>query len=56
MKVAADEIMEAAQLIINCMTELKPELKALSNRNYREIQISTNAVKHLVRFFTFLIG
>ena len=47
-KNAADKIMEAAQLIINCMNELRPELKALSNRNYREIQISTNAVKQLV--------
>ena len=48
MKLAADKIMDAATLIVNCMTELKPELKALSNRNYREIQMSTNAVKQLV--------
>ena len=47
-KAAADKIMEAAMLFINCMNELRPELKALSNRNYREIQISTNAVKQLV--------
>ena len=47
-KNAADKIMEAAMLIINCMNELKPELRALSNRNYREIQMSTNAVKQLV--------
>ena len=49
MKMAADKIMEAATLIVNCMTELRPELKALSIRNYREIQLSTNAVKQLVR-------
>ena len=48
MKMAADKIMEAATLIVNCMTELRPELKALSNRNYKEIQMSTNAVKQLV--------
>ena len=47
-KMAADKIMEAATLIVNCMTELRPELKSLSNRNYREIQMSTNAVKQLV--------
>ncbi|XP_075264349.1 uncharacterized protein LOC142356294 isoform X2 [Convolutriloba macropyga] len=47
MKNAADKIMDAALLISNCMKELRPELKALSNRNYREIQISTNAVKQL---------
>ena len=47
---AADKIMDAAVLITNCMNDLKPELRALSNRNYREIQISTNAVKQLVRF------
>ena len=48
MKSAADKIMEAAVMITNCMTELRPELKALSNRNYRAIQMSTNAVKLLV--------
>ena len=47
-KMAADKIMEAATLIANCMTELRPELKSLYNRNYREIQMSTNAVKQLV--------
>ena len=47
-KAAADKIMDAAMLFINCMNDLKPELRALSNRNYREIQISTNAVKQLV--------
>ena len=47
-KQAADKIMEAATMIINCMQELKPEIKALSNRNYREIQMSTSAVKQLV--------
>ena len=46
-KMAADKIMEAATPIVNCMTELRPELKSLSNRNYREIQMSTNAVKQL---------
>ena len=45
---AADKIKEAAVMIVNSMQELKPEIKALSNRNYREIQMSTNAVKQLV--------
>ena len=48
MKIAVEKIFEAATLIVNCMTELRPKLKALSNRNYREIQMSTNAVKQLV--------
>ena len=48
MKNAADKIMEAATLIVNCMTELRPELKSFSNKNYREIQMSTNAIKQLV--------
>ena len=48
MKIAAEKIFEAATLIVNCMTELRPELKALSNRNHREIQMSTNAFKQLV--------
>ena len=47
-KEAADKIMQAAAMIVNCMQELKPEIKSLSNRNYREIQMSTNAVKQLV--------
>ena len=51
-KMAADKIMEAATLIVNCKTELRPELKSLSNRNYREIQMSTNAVKQLVSSIT----
>ena len=57
MKAAADIIMEAAMLIINCMNDLRPELKALSNRNYREIQISANAVKQLVsEVFSFFVS
>ena len=54
-KAAADKMIEAADKIINCMSELKPELKSLSKRNYREIQISTNSVKQLVsiNFATF---
>ena len=47
MKTAADKIMEAATLIVNCMTELRP-LKSLSTRNYREIQMFTNVIKQLV--------
>ena len=47
-KAAADKIMDAAMLFINCMNDLRPELRALSNRNYREIQTSTNAFKQLV--------
>ena len=50
MKEAADKIMHAAEMIVNCMQELKPEIKSLANRNYREIQMSTNAVKQLVCF------
>ena len=49
-KEAADKILEAANLIVNCMTEFRPELKALANRNYREIQMSSNAIRQLVRF------
>ena len=44
----ADKIMEAANLIINCMTELRPEIKSLANRNYQAIKMSANAVKQLV--------
>ena len=51
-KMAADRIMEAATLIVNCMTELRPELKSLSNRHYHEIQMSTNSVKQLVSSIT----
>ena len=47
-KANADKIMDAAMLFINCLNDLRPELRALSNRNYREIQISTNAFKQLV--------
>ena len=47
-KAAADKIMEAGNLIINCMTELRPEIKSLANRNYREIQMSLNAIRQLV--------
>ena len=47
-KAAADKIMEAGNLIINCMTELRPEIKSLANRNYREIQMSSNAIRQLV--------
>ena len=47
-KEAADKISDAAAAIINCMQELKPEIKSLANMNYREIQMSTNAVKQLV--------
>ena len=51
-KGAADKIMEAANLIINCMTEFKPEIKSLANRNYREIQMSSNAIRQLVSIKT----
>ena len=47
-KQAADKIMEAATMIVNCMQDLRLELKLLANRNYREIQMSSNAVKQLV--------
>ena len=55
-KQAADKIMEAATMIVNCMQDLRPELKSIANRNYREIQMSANAVKQLVSgkwFFIF---
>ena len=45
---AADKIMEAAVLITGCMKELKPSIASLANRNYREIQLSSNALKQLV--------
>ena len=44
-KQADDKIMEAATMIVYCMQDLKPELKSLANRNYREIHMSSNAVK-----------
>ena len=47
-KEAAAKITDAAAMIVNCMQELKPEKKSLANRNYREIQMSANAVKQLV--------
>ena len=47
-KEAAVKIKDAAAMIVNCMQELKPEIKSLANRNYREIQMSANAVKQLV--------
>ena len=47
-KEAADKIMSAAEMIVNCMQELKPEIELLLNRNYREIQMSSNPVKQLV--------
>ena len=50
-KGAADKILEAANLITNCMNEFRPELKALANRNYREIQMSSNAIRQLVSMF-----
>ena len=48
---AANKISNAAEMIVNCMQELKPELRSLANRNYREIQMSSNAVKQLVSCF-----
>ena len=45
---AAQRITDAAETIVNCMTELKPSLQALANRNHREIVQSTGAVKQLV--------
>ena len=50
-KEAADKIVHAAEMIVNCMQELKPEIRSLTNRNYKEIQMSTNAVKQLVRYY-----
>ena len=52
-KDAASENKQAAIMIVNCMQELKPEIKSLSNRNYRQIQMSTNAMKQLVSFCQF---
>ncbi|XP_075242665.1 uncharacterized protein LOC142337336 [Convolutriloba macropyga] len=46
-KLAADKILEAAVLISNCVRELQPEIKSLANRNYREIQMSSNAMRQL---------
>ena len=50
-KEAADKIVHAAEMIVNCMQELKPEIRSLTNQNYKEIQMSTNAVKQLVRYY-----
>ena len=50
-KRTADKILEAANLIANCMNEFSPEFKALANRNYREIQMSSNAIRQLVSIF-----
>ena len=50
-KEAADKIMSAAEMMVNCLQELKPEIESLSNRNYREIKMSSNAVKQLVCCF-----
>ena len=50
MREAAEKITEAASMIVKCMKELKPEIKSLDNRNYREIQLSANALKQLVSF------
>ncbi|XP_075261942.1 uncharacterized protein LOC142353562 isoform X2 [Convolutriloba macropyga] len=46
-KTAADKIMDAAVMITNCMRELQPKLKSIANRNYREIQMSANAIRQL---------
>ena len=51
MKGAADITLEAANLIGNCMNEFRPELKALVNRNYREIQMLSNAIRQLFSIF-----
>ena len=55
-KLAADKIMEAAVLISNCVRELQPEIKSLANRNYREIQMSSNAMRQLVSSLVFLFS
>ena len=46
-KEAAAKITAAAAKIVNCM-QLKPEIKSLADRNYRETQMSSNALKQLV--------
>ena len=48
---AAEKINDAAESIVNCVTELKPALQALANRSHREIVQSAGAVKQLVRNF-----
>ena len=53
-KEAAEKINQAAVMIVNCMQELKPEIKSLANQNYHEIQMSSNAVKQLVSKNNFL--
>ena len=47
-KEAAAKITDAAAMIVICMHELKLEIKSLANRNYREIQMSADALKQLV--------
>ena len=53
-KTAADKIMDAAVMITNCMKELQPEIRSIANRNYREIQMSSNAIRQLVRYLVFI--
>ena len=53
-KLVADKIMEAAVLISNCVRELQPEIKPLGNINYREIQMSSNAMRQLVSSLFFI--
>ena len=54
--VASDRIYEAAEIIVNTMADLKTSIVSLANRNYREIQQSTGAVKQLVSgFYSFFM-
>ena len=50
---AAAKNADAADTIVNCMTELKPTLQSLANRNHREILQTTSAVKQLVMLVFF---
>ena len=52
---AAGRIADAAEVMINCMNDFRGNIASLANRNYREIQQSTGALKQLVSLlFLFL--
>ena len=53
-KLAADKIMEAAVLISKYVKELMSDIKSLANRNYREFQMSSNAMRQLVSSLVFI--
>ena len=55
MDAAAAELLDAAEMMINLLRDLKPTLISLGNRNYCEIQLSAAAVKQLVGCFKIVV-